>query len=72
MSTASSPPSVPVILNPSARNGAVAKRIEPLQTAFAANGMEAVLVESTSEQNASDLAAGFAARGAPIVVSLGG
>ncbi|MDN5807225.1 MAG: hypothetical protein L0J19_10090 [Brevibacterium sp.] len=72
MSTASSPPSVPVTLNPSARNGAVAKRIEPLQTAFAANGMEAVLVESTSEQNASDLAAGFAARGAPIVVSLGG
>ncbi|MDN6193266.1 MAG: hypothetical protein L0J32_15375, partial [Brevibacterium sp.] len=71
-STASAPPAVPVIPNPSARNGAVAKRIEPLQTAFAANGMEAVLVESTSEQNASDLAAGFAARGAPIVVSLGG
>ncbi|GAA1545617.1 diacylglycerol kinase family protein [Brevibacterium picturae] len=72
MSTAPSPTSVPVILNPAARNGAVAKRIEPLQTAFAANGMEAVLVESTSEQNASDLAAEFAASGVPTVASLGG
>ena len=72
MSTPQTRTTVPVILNPAARNGAVAKRIEPLQTAFAANGMEAVLVESTSEQNASDLAAEFAAQDAPIVVSLGG
>ena len=72
MSTTSSRTAVPVILNPSARNGAVQKRVAPLQTAFAANGMEAVLVESTSEQHARDLAAGFAAQGALVVVSLGG
>lgn len=71
-SSASSRASVPVILNPVARHGAVQKRIEPLQSAFAAHGLEAVLVESTSEQNATDLAAEFAAQGAPIVVSLGG
>lgn len=72
MSRQSSPPPVPVILNPAARNGAVQKRIDPMRAAFAANGLEAVLVESTSEQHASDLAAGFAAQGTPIVVSLGG
>lgn len=72
MSTASPPTAVPVILNPSARNGAVRKRIGPLQKAFAANGLEAKLVESTSEQHASDLAADFAAQGAETVVSLGG
>ncbi|MDN5656744.1 diacylglycerol kinase family protein [Brevibacterium sandarakinum] len=63
---------VPVILNPAARNGAVAKRIEPLRKAFAANGLEPVLIQSTSEQNANDLAAEFAAQNAPVVVSLGG
>lgn len=72
MSSQASRTPVPVILNPSARNGAVQKRTEPLQTAFAANGLEAVLVESTSEQNATDLAAEFAAQAMPIVVSLGG
>lgn len=72
MSTASPPTAVPVILNPAARNGAVWKRVGPLQTAFAANGLAAELVESTSGQHARDLAAGFAADGAPIVVSLGG
>lgn len=71
MSSATLTP-VPVILNPAARNGAVAKRIGPLKSAFAANGQEAVLVESTSEQNATDLAAEFAARNEPVVVSLGG
>lgn len=72
MSTTSARTTVPVILNPSARNGAVQKRVAPLQTAFAANNMEAELVESTSEQHATDLAAQFAAQGAPTVVSLGG
>lgn len=72
MSTQSPPTPVPVILNPSARNGAVRKRIAPLRTAFAANGLEPVLVSSTSEQHASDLAADFAAQGEPIVASLGG
>lgn len=71
-STGSTPTTVPVILNPSARNGAVRKRIGPLQSAFAANGLEAELVESTSEQHARELAAGFAAQGVATVVSLGG
>lgn len=63
---------IPVILNPAARNGSVRKRIAPLRRAFAAHNLEAVLVESTSEQHASELAAGFAAQGEPIVASLGG
>ena len=72
MSSTPSRTAVPVILNPSARNGSVRKRVAPLQAAFTDNGMEAELVESTSEQHATDLAAQFAGRGAPIVVSLGG
>lgn len=63
---------VPVILNPSARNGAVQERVEPLRAAFAAQGLQADLVESTSEAHATELAAGFAAAGLPVVVSLGG
>lgn len=63
---------VPVILNPSARNGAVLERVETLRTAFAANGLTADIVESRSEQHATDLAEGFAAEGRSIVVSLGG
>lgn len=69
MSTTSS---VPVILNPSARNGAVLERVETLRTAFDANGLSAEVVESTSEAHATELAAGFAADGVPVVVSLGG
>lgn len=72
MSTPSPPTPVPVILNPAARNGAVHKRIAPLRAAFAANGLEAVLVESRSEQHAIELAADYAEQGAPTVVSLGG
>lgn len=63
---------VPVILNPSARNGAVRKRIAPLKKVLAADGLAAELVESTSEEHATQLAAGFAEQGVPIVVSLGG
>ncbi|GAA1857868.1 diacylglycerol kinase family protein [Brevibacterium marinum] len=72
MSTAPSPTPVPVILNPAARNGAVRKRIAPMQAAFADHNLEAVLVESTSEAHAGELAAEFASQGEPIVVSLGG
>lgn len=64
--------SVPVILNPAARNGDVLKRVRPLQRALDAEGLRAVLVESTSEPHATEIAAGFAAEGAPTVVSLGG
>lgn len=63
---------VPVILNPSARNGAVRKRIAPLKKVLAADGFSAELVESTSEAHATELAARFAEQGAPIVLSLGG
>ncbi|HWC22804.1 MAG TPA: diacylglycerol kinase family protein [Flexivirga sp.] len=63
---------VPVILNPSARNGAVQERVGPLRAAFATHGLDAELVESRSETHATELAAGFAAQGAPVVVSLGG
>ena len=59
---------VPVILNPTARRGAVLKRIDPLVEAFAAHGLEARLVRSASEE----LAAGFAADGARVVGALGG
>ena len=63
---------VPVILNPTARRGAVLKRIDPLVEAFAAHGLEARLVRSTSEEHAQELAAGCAADGARVVVALGG
>lgn len=63
---------VPVILNPTARRGAVLKRIDPLVEAFAAHGLEARLVRSTSEEHAKELAAGFAADGARVVGALGG
>ena len=63
---------VPVVLNPTARRGAVLKRIDPLIEAFAAHGLKARLVRSTSEEHAKELAAGFAADGAPLVVALGG
>lgn len=63
---------VPVILNPSARNGAVRKRIAPLKKVLAADGFSAELVKSTSEAHATELAARFAEQGAPIVLSLGG
>lgn len=66
------PAHVPVILNPSARNGAVRERVAMLRTAFADNGLTAELVESTSEQHATELAKAFAAEGKPVVVSLGG
>ncbi|RCS98181.1 hypothetical protein CIK60_10545 [Brevibacterium aurantiacum] len=72
VSTAPPPLSVPVILNPAARHGAVRERIEPVRAAFAAHGMTALLVESTSEQHAGELAAHYAEQDAPIVVSLGG
>lgn len=63
---------VPVILNPAARHGAVRARIEPVKAAFAAHGMTALLVESKSEQHAGELAAQYAEQNAPMVVSLGG
>ncbi|WP_193070888.1 diacylglycerol/lipid kinase family protein [Brevibacterium sp. FME37] len=72
MTTAPPPLSVPVILNPAARHGAVWKRIGPVKAAFAANGMTAQLIESTSEQHAGELAAHYAAQNAALVVSLGG
>ncbi|WP_166968849.1 diacylglycerol/lipid kinase family protein [Brevibacterium atlanticum] len=72
MSPATEQATVPVILNPSARNGAVRKRIAPLTKVLAADGFTAELVESTSEEHATQLAAGFAEQGAPIVLSLGG
>lgn len=68
----SSPAPIPVILNPSARHGAVRKRIAPLREAFAVEGLEARVVESTSLRHAAELAADFAARGTRTVVSLGG
>src|SRR5699024_10122026 len=58
---------VPVILNPTARRGAVLKRVDPLVEAFAAHGLEARLVRSTSEEHAQELAAGCAADGARVV-----
>lgn len=64
--------SVPIILNPTARRGAVLRRIDPLVDAFASYGLEARLVRSTSEEHAKELAAGFAAEGAPVVGALGG
>ncbi|UVI36238.1 diacylglycerol/lipid kinase family protein [Brevibacterium spongiae] len=64
--------SVPIILNPTARRGAVLRRIDPLVDAFASHGLEAQLVRSTSEEHAKELAAGFAAGGAPVVGALGG
>lgn len=71
--TAPSPPDpIPVILNPSARNGAVRKRVAPVREAFIAEALRATIIESRSEQHATELAAEFAARGAPTVVSLGG
>ena len=63
---------VPVILNPTARRGAVLKRVDPLVEAFAAHGLEARLVRSASEEHAKELAAGFAAAGARVVGALGG
>ena len=66
------PAVVPVILNPTARRGAVLRRIDPLVHAFAAHGLEARLVRSTSEEHAKELAAEFAAEGAEVVGALGG
>lgn len=66
------PAVVPVILNPTARRGAVLRRIDPLVHAFAAHGLEARLVRSTSEEHAKELAAAFAAEGAKVVGALGG
>ncbi|WP_164742737.1 diacylglycerol/lipid kinase family protein [Brevibacterium linens] len=66
------PAVVPVILNPTARRGAVLRRIDPLVHAFAAHGLEARLVRSTSADHAKKLAAAFAAEGAPVVGALGG
>ncbi|WP_209324544.1 diacylglycerol/lipid kinase family protein [Brevibacterium renqingii] len=66
------PTAVVVILNPAARDGAVLRRIEPLRAAFAAHGLEAALITSDSEDHAGELAAEFAAQGAPVVVALGG
>ena len=63
---------VPIILNPSARKGAVLRRIDPLTTAFAEHGLEARFVRSTSADHAKQLAADFAAQGSDLVVSLGG
>src|SRR5699024_7398596 len=63
---------VPVVLNPTARRGAVLKRIDPLIEAFAAHGLKTRPVRSTSEEHAKELAAGFAAAGATLVVALGG
>ena len=63
---------VPIILNPSARKGAVLRRIDPLTTAFAAHGLEATFIRSTSADHAKQLAADFAAQGSDLVVSLGG
>lgn len=63
---------IPVILNPSARNGAVSERVGPLQEALATHGFTADVVESQSDEHATELAAGFAAAGHPVVVSLGG
>ena len=70
MSAAATP--VPIILNPSARKGAVLRRIDPLTTAFAAHGLEATFIRSTSADHAKQLAADFAAQGSDLVVSLGG
>lgn len=61
-----------MILNPTARRGTVLRRIDPLIEAFAAHGLEAQLVRSTSEEHAKELAAGFAAAGAQVVGALGG
>lgn len=72
MSPASPLREIPVILNPSARNGAVQERVSPLESAFAAKGFTASIVQSESEEHAGELAAGYAARGLPVVVSLGG
>src|SRR5699024_9576914 len=66
------PAVVPVILNPTARRGAVLRRIDPLVHACAAHGLEARLVRSTSEEHAKELAAAFAAEGAKVVGALGG
>ncbi|WP_446664484.1 diacylglycerol/lipid kinase family protein [Flexivirga sp. B27] len=66
------PEHVPVILNPSARNGAVLERVATLRSSLAAHGVAAGVVESTSEQHATELANGFANEGHPVVVSLGG
>jgi diacylglycerol kinase (ATP) len=65
---------VPVILNPTARRGAVLKRIDPLVEAFAAHGLEARLVRSASEElTQSELAAELRGTGgARVVVALGG
>ena len=70
--TGADPAVVPVILNPTARRGAVLKCIDPLVHAFAAHGLEARLVRSTSEEHAKELAAEFAAAGAEVVGALGG
>lgn len=65
-------PAIPVILNPSARNGAVQERVAPLRAALAAKGHESVVTESQSDTHASELAAAHARDGAKVVVSLGG
>lgn len=71
MSTAGRP-AIPVILNPSARNGAVRERVAPLRAALAARGHEATVTESRSDTHASELAAAHARDGARVVVCLGG
>lgn len=63
---------IPVILNPSARHGAVRERVQPLRDAFAAHGLRAELIESHSEEHATEIAAERAAAGDSTVVSLGG
>lgn len=70
--TAASPPPLPVILNPTARHGEVGRRIGPMKAAFARRSLQVEVVESRSEAHAGELAAEFAGRGAPLVVSLGG
>lgn len=70
--SAATGPSIPVILNPSARNGAVRERVAPLRAALAARGREATVIESQSDTHASELAAAHARDGASVVVSLGG
>ncbi|AKU16865.1 hypothetical protein [Luteipulveratus mongoliensis] len=68
MSPASRTHEVPIILNPSARNGTVLERVDPLRSALHAKGLQAEVVESTSETHAGRICAGNVSLGLDSVV----